>query len=399
MKLLQVIFLLFCFFPYTPPIMSTDSQPCAFGVAILLHLFYTNRRCPDLFLLLIVLIFSFLILCFSPLDFNSLRSIFNYLSLFVVCSATYLVLKNKELSWHLFKCVVYIYFFVGLIQMFFIPDFLSFLVPRGSAFLSGRGVSCLTPEPTFYAMICTCLMVISFLNFREHKGFYKINILLLVQIVCFARSATVIFIMLVSFLLYIIFSRGLKTIAAICFIGCLLYWGIKVLQPVLASYRAGHLFYSLLENPAEFLMIDESVNERFIHAFFPIYGFCENFGLPYGFGSFNAYMRDIYNRGDFSTYLLFYRDDYVRIMSGLGSAIFELGIVGCLIPWVLIKNMWKIIKEDKRFMFYGFLFFLILLNAMPLSNAIIGFVFGNIIYLGSSRLPKARINPVSNNRK
>lgn len=395
LKLFQIIFCYFCFFPYTPPIMSTDSQPWALVIAIILYLSYINRRCrSDLFLLLIVSIFSFLLLIFSPLDFNSLRSIFNYLSLFVVCSVTYWVLKNKELSWHLFKGIVYIYFFVGLIQTFLIHDFLSFLAPRGSAFASGRGVSCLTPEPTFYAIICACFMVISFLNFREHTGFYKINILLLIQIFCFARSATVIFIILVSFLLYTIFSRSLKTIVFICCIGSLLYLGVEVMQPVLSSYRAGRLVYSILENPTEFAMVDESVNERFIHAFFSIYGFCENWGLPYGFGKFNAYMHDVYNRGDFAEYLPFYRDGYVRIMSGLGSAMFELGIIGCLIPWVLIKNMRKIIKEDKRFMFYGVLFFLILLNAMPLSNAIIGFVFGNILYWGASRLPNAQINSI-----
>ncbi len=71
-------------------------------------------------------------------------------------------------------------------------------------------------------------------------------------------------------------------------------------------------------------------------------------------------------------------------MSGLGSAMFELGIIGLLIPFVLIKNIRKIVRSDCRFIFYGSLFFLVLLNAMPLSNAIIGFVFGNIIYVAST---------------
>ena len=129
-----------------------------------------------------------------------------------------------------------------------------------------------------------------------------------------------------------------------------------------------------------FVCVDESVNERFIHAFFPIYGWLKNIGFPHGFGHFNDFMREIYNSGIFYEYLPYYRGNYTRIMSGIGCAIFELGYVGLIIPYILLRNIVILSRKNADFIFYGALFFFILLNAMPLSNAIVGFTLGNILY-------------------
>ena len=384
-KIITYIFVLCCLFPYTPPLLSTDSQPVALILSLLLLPIYANRKSlkqKGFALFILVLLFAVITLIYSPWNINSVRSLSNYVSLFTVSFVTYRILPTlSDLKlFRLFKIAVYIWFFVGAIQTFIYPDFLSFLVPRGSAFMSGRGVSCLAPEPTFYAIICSCFLIINRICNMHSKG-DGLRWLLWIQIILFARSATIIFIITASYFLYLLLRRGkLRNIAIAGIAGYIFISCIKFIGPYIVSFRAGNLLLSLIENPTLFIVADASVNERFIHAFFPIYGWLKNYGLPYGYGYFNDFMHEIYNQGHFNEYLLYYRDNYTRIMSSFGSAVFELGCIGLIIPYVLIRNILKLVKQNSIFIFYGSLFFCILLNAMPLNCAIVGFTFGNIIY-------------------
>lgn len=384
---IYLLFTIFCCFPYIQIIpIPTDSQPYALiGGVIILLIFKPTKLVRELYYLLIVMIWSIIVVGLAKLDFNSIRSVLNYVSLFVIATATYIILsKHGCLKFSWFKKIVYIWGGVALVQQFIYPSFGSFLISRMSGTgSSGRGVTSLAPEPTFYAIICVLLSIICFLNYRNQTEYKKTQWIIWGQILILSRSATVIMLSAGAYIIYrliLSLKTNPKIFLRLVFAACLLLLLINILIPYIEQYRFGNLLIKLLENPQIFITVDESVNERFIHAFFPIYGFMQSCGLPHGFGQFSDYINIITDTGQFSEYIPFVKSNYSRIMSGIGSALFELGLPAMLILIVILKSLRTIYKETRQILLFGILFLFILFNAMPLSNALIGFVLGNLIY-------------------
>ena len=125
----------------------TDSQPNALLIAILVFIikpvFKINK---NFFLLLILFLFTILLLFFSKNSFSSFRSLFNYFSLFFLTFISYYVLSHLNgIPYKLYCITIYVWFIVGLIQMFFLPTFLSFLISRwdySATMLTERGIVC-----------------------------------------------------------------------------------------------------------------------------------------------------------------------------------------------------------------------------------------------------------------
>lgn len=381
------LFIFFCYFPFLYIIdIPTDSQPYAllFGGCIVLYgLKYKLRW--EFKVLIVVCIFSLIGLFFDA-SFNSIRSVLNYVSILFIPLATYRVLRTHRLSYNFFKLAIIIWGIVGVIQLLYSPTFGSFLKFRsqGETLLeSGRGCTSLAPEPTFYGTIILLFMIVGWLNFRYKKSFKIWMLVLVFQLLIMSRSSMCIVFVGMSIIIYsivmgIMRKPKLLIICVLFFVGLLV--GINQFQDFLVNYRAGRLIVVLLNNPSGFVVSDASVNERFIHAFFSIYGFFENFGIPHFYGEFNDYMKHIVASRDFHDLLFYYRTNYTRILSSVGCALFELGYVGLLIFFVLFKDIARCAKRNIVFWFIGLLFFCILLNAMPLTNGLVGFVFGNIIY-------------------
>lgn len=387
-NLLAFMFTLFCFFPYIKILpFNTDSQPNALVLAMIIVIFSSNYKLKSEFTTLgLVFIFSLIGLLFDH-DWNAMRSVANYLSIFLIPYATFDILKKHGVSYALWKTAIAIWGGIGLVQLIVDPQFGSFLLPRHQDVIgrleTGRGVVSLAPEPTFYGIMCLLLMCVGYLNFKqEHR--YKIWMLvLLAQFLFLSRSSTCIFVLLLGLATYylIIGLRKSPKILVGSIVGFVLAIVlIRALEPYIAEFRAGHHLLMVLNDPTQFMIMDPSVNERFIHAFFPIYGFFQNFGLPHFYNEFNDYMRHIYFSWDFMDYIIYYRQNYTRIMSGVGCSLYELGIVGGLIWYVLFKDIIKISKRDSVLLLVGLVYFYIMLNAMPLTNALVGYVLGNIIY-------------------
>jgi hypothetical protein len=402
------LFLFFCFFPYIKILpLGTDSQPTALLISfVLFFLHIKNKVSKDFVYLCITFLFSMCILFVDP-SFNSLRSFGTYVSVFFIPIATFWLLKNKEgLDFILFKRIVYIWFFVGAVQLFFYPDFLSFLIPRGNVehlLETGRGVLSLAPEPTYYGIICILLLIIGHLNFESNKLLYRIDLILLIQVIFLAKSSLSIMILFGSVLFYclVIFLKQkivnkLKTIFVLSLLLLVTYYLLLTLIAGENSSRVISLLRLLFESPSLFLVLDESVNERFIHLFFPIYGFITNIGFPHFYNEFGNYLSEIIVEGKFDNYFIDYDSSKVtRIMSGIGSGLFELGIFFIPVLYVLIKNSLLVIQKNNNLIFVIILFYSILLNAMPLSNALVGFIIGNLIYLGD-KIQKTNENTSSN---
>lgn len=394
--LLWFVFLFFCFFPYLKIIpIPTDSQPYALAIGIFIISAVGFRYLKkELYYLLIVALFSIAFSFVENFSFNTVRSVINYVSLFVVSAATYMTLSRMgNIPYGLYKFVIVVWLSVGLIQQFIYPGFGAFLISRMSEGVvkTGRGVTSLAPEPTFYAIICSLLAIVNFLNFQREKHYKLIMLVLFFQIFILSRSSTMILLVVGAFFCYKliqIISRKPKFIFTLAAIIIVMYISLPFIAEYFSNYRIGKLLGELVENPRLFIVVDESVNERFIHAFFPGYAFFTDFGMPHFYGNFSRYMNEIYFSGQFNDYIPYYKSEYTRIMSGIGSAFFELGVIALLIVVVIVNCTRKISRYNHQCLFWSILFVFILINAMPLSNALIGLVFGNFIYRKYHILPQ-----------
>lgn len=393
---IPLIYLLIIFscFPYIQVLpLGTDSQPNALFLSIILFPFCCKWKINyHLALLLLLLFFSIAVLIVSPLTFGSIRSLMNYFSLFFITYVTYYaLLKSNGIPYKLFKSIVYIWFFVGTIQILFYPSFMSFLIPRGDSSMTmetGRGIVCLAPEPTFYGIVCLILGMMAYINFRDHHNIKKIYWLIIIQIIIYARSSLIIFVLLASSGLYFFLtiiankkSRNKAIITLLCLIGGL-YAVVTIYSDEISAFRIGKLLSILFEHPEKFLLLDASVNERFIHIFFPIYGFFKNWGLPHGYEHFADFMDTCFSMQQFQDLFTPYvlANPIKRIMSGWGSIFYELGVFGFILIFVIYKLFLNIATRKMSFVLFC-TFCMILLNAVPFSNALIPFFMGNLLYI------------------
>ena len=129
-RFLIYLLIIFSILPYIQVLpLGTDSQPNALLVSMCLFPFCCSWKMnKNLALLLLLAIISLIVLFISPLTFGSIRSLINYFSLFFITYVTYLALKrNNGIPYKLFSILVYIWFFVGTIQLLVYPSFMSFL--------------------------------------------------------------------------------------------------------------------------------------------------------------------------------------------------------------------------------------------------------------------------------
>jgi hypothetical protein len=250
---------------------------------------------------------------------------------------------------------------------------------------SGRGVAALAPEPTFYALIAGLLLLLCLLN-RQKGQVNKLNIILcLISIFIFYRSSTVILLIIAAFVIYltVYMCKNIKYFFILLFAGIVLTVSLNIIINTDINTRLFHIIRKVFNNPQAVLAVDGSVNERFIHLFFPLKGLFDNYMLPNGFNEFNSYMLNIYRSQEYSEYLIFYRDNYTRIMSGYGSVFFELGLLGVYIFISINMQFIKIVKQRFSHIFLLVFFNLMLFIALQFVTALVPFIIGNIYYLNS----------------
>lgn len=395
LNILLYTFYFFCLFPYLQLIsLNTDAQPYALILGLCLFPYLVSRNInKDILCILTVLIFSVLLLPFSKLEFWIFRSVINYISLFIISSVTYYGLKyQKGLSYTLFKLTVYIWFLVGLVQVTINQNFLSFLRYRGDNELMqsmGRGVVGLAVEPTFYGIVCLFFIFINYLNFRNRNTYTLLTILLIIQILLFAKSATCIFGIIISIIVYIfiklIISKSKTIHLSFFFIFVLILYLSYININILKDYRYGELFLAFLQDPTKFIFVDGSVNERFIQFFFPINGFFSSYGLPHGFGNFAYYLDEVSKKSFYDNLIIYYsHETHKRIDSCVGSMLFELGILSFPFFYMLSKKIAALIKNNINTCYFMILFIFIIFNNINFNMSLLSFFIGNLIYLSNN---------------
>jgi hypothetical protein len=374
-----------CFFPFISLLgLQTDSQPNALIVSLLILLFNSTALFPKSSMLLLLLsVVGLVLLPFSRFDVQNIVSVVGYFSLFIVPIAVYISLHRfGGLSFNLFKIISIVWGFVAIIQKVIYPGFLTFLLPRASGItMNGRGVISLAPEPTYYGTVVALLIVIYLLNFWEEKR--AILHFLIFQLVFLSISSTIIFVGLFSFFVYFIVSFFQTKIITktYLFLGIL---GVGFLGiTVKSAWQETRLFKTIdifIESP-ELLLKDESISERFNHIYFSIASLNDNYGVPHGYGRFKNYI--IEKNRDPAYYKFFEMidlDHYSKIMSGYGTIIFEFGVIGLLLPVLLLCLLRKKLRYPN--ILFAFVFLnVVLFTAISLFNGMVLFVIGNIIFL------------------
>lgn len=374
---------------------NIGSQPNSIILAVLALPFLNIKRLPlNLTVLLIIAIPAILLIVYSPLNMTTFRSLTNYCSLAFVPLAVYKLLHflTVEQFKKLLKVGIWIWCFVAIIQLFFNPNFLSFLLPHQSGSLvAGRGVTSLATEPTYYGYYI-CLFISLVLVFFKRKEKIIYITLLLIQLLFFSISTTAIITIIVSIFLYafiasnkarmFILGSGVITLFLFYYI---FYIDTSLLNSSLKNIRLVGFIQSVLENPTNVLILDGSGNRRFLGIFLSFRGAMDSFFIPNGYDNFNAY---VFSNGVKMRYgyLMSFLKAYPRILSSVGGILFELGLFGIISLIAILSPFLKLKSPHSKLSMI--IFFMILLNPVPFTNSIVHLIIGATSCLAFNKFKK-----------
>lgn len=380
--------ILLAFFPYISIYpMHTDTQPLsiatiALAIFILLcapgGIKFPKRLEP----LFIPLFFAILFFLWSIISFDGARSLAGYITIILVPFIFSKILRdNRELFVKCLKFTIIVYMLVGLIQLLYDNSFLSFLMYRMST-TSSRGVCSLTTEPTYYGIVCLFfIMIVLALNIERKRAYVM---LLVFQIIFLAQSSMVILFLLILAIYYIIFNINFKVIFSFLVIMIISTFLLSHIDIENYHSRFLHLLYEAINHPSSIIIRDASINDRVSSIYFSLKGFFSNNMLPNGFGNYISYLNtELPQQTTFWWVSL-----SNRIMSYYGSILFEMGVIGSLIPIVYSYILLHAYRYQLRiFLMYFFFLNTILFGAVPLTFPLVGIYIASLIYKADNETP------------
>ena len=366
---------------------NLDSQPWTFITAIIFCLFIKRIIFPKyskkIFILVILgLIYATSIT--SSMDISIIRGFINYLSLPLLYVAFYNYFIRYGVPIKLFIILNFLWIFFGFIELFF-PEIMSLLFKMRTT--PSRGVTSLAPEATFFAiyLFFSSLLLFELKNLVNNKKFFILLIINFLAVLFLAKSSMVVLfyvISLFSFLIYKFFYilRDLKILKKN--IKNYIIWPTIILiililfKDVLLGTRLYSLSAFLFEKSImEIIKTDASINSRVESIYFSLVGFYKNYFLPGGFDSFIEMRRQILDTSVSKYFLNRYESD--KIMSWIGSILYEIGFFGFMVTVFLFK---AIHNKSRGSIFYIITLFVILLSAVPVAFPLVPMVIALIAY-------------------
>jgi len=391
MKFIAQLFIITCFFPYLDFLkIGTDTQPNALILGLLIFLGVRNKKINSPLILLWATFFiSIFLIFFNNLSFFFyLKNTLNYLSPAMVATTTYLILNQMKykLSFKVFYMMMLIYCMVGLVQMYFIPDFMYFLVNgegRGSM-VGGRGVVSLSAEPAFYGTTCILFICYSLLQYTKRQNFWVIG-LLLFQLFFISRSATAIAILL--------FGLGIFTVIQIFrlkfkyVLGVIVF--ILIATPIMLNYwnkiettRAGVLAQTFVENPLLITKLDGSVGIRFTGTVAPFLSMRHHYMKPQGLGYYIEFLRGFRKKRLYNNFLSVNNSEKKpRISGSLNMVLYQLGFLGLLFPLAIYLAFRGQLRQDSILLSF-ILLIVTMMTQIQMMNGMIGYILGTAINRG-----------------
>mgnify|MGYP004679852907 CR=1 FL=1 len=359
--ILELLLYAACFFPFVQIVyIGSDTQPYGMLAAMLVVIVCWIRsarmtKAYGVIALCGIGMGAFaLIMLLQENVYMAFRSYFSYLTLIFVPLAVYLMMKKHGgMNDTLTKAAIWIWFIVGFVQKYIRSDFGYSLTARHTTG-GTRGAVSLASEPSAYGYICIFLILIA-LRLKKHAKFYVLN--LMIQIIVFATSSVALVYIAVYIAAYmlneLLFHKKyavLKT-ALVAGGGIGGLWFIAKFVP--PTNRMGALVNFLFHEPQR-LIQDESIVMRAEAITYSFRSFYENHFLPHGM------------------------NDY-RLMTGVGSLIYECGFVAVIILAAIAVIIWKSYPKGIN-IFYTLGFLLIMFSSIPFSSPIVGFYIGQCLY-------------------
>lgn len=318
----SIIFLI-SLFPFVGKIYPGDLQPLYFAALLLFFFVYlvTKRRLPDNLFLYLLLI-SVLIIIFR-LRFNydlttNFRGLVVYFTPFLMIYFIHFSnLSVKKIEFFI-KISMVIYLIFAFLELAGFKDLASFMIDFRDS--DSRGVSSLTPEPSMFGF--TYILMFLSLNMLNKPSIIFWIIFLLGILLCGSLSV----ILASLFLVLTLVQRPLLV----------LFYAISILVLIntlpLESLVPARLLQLVKISSLNIFLLDESINERFGHLFYIFsnihhyfFGGSEQWGVAYY--KFLA-----------GSDIFFYGSSENNILSGIGAAIYDGGILGIIFLLIILRK-------------------------------------------------------------
>ncbi len=399
---LSNILLLLVFFPYLSLVQTPFStQPFALIFSILIFLVLSIRKDNDLcfpfplWTLFLIFLYASCIYLINSNYYTGLRSLGGYASVFFIAFASYKTFKYINVKIYFFS--IFIWCFFGTIQILFNKGFGRWLIPNIPSYWSiTRGATSLAPEPSYYAIICIFALILNELFYRSTKYnsklYYIIMCTLVFQIIISFSGSGFLFLLIFFFskcISLIIFYRRIIKRKQVFFssiiIPLLIILSLHYL-PVLQNTRAAILLRRLLQSPVTLLFTDQSIADRASHILLSFYSLFYSYGIGLGLGTWNDYanLLTLSAGGRVESLANVALSISGRIMSGWGSAIYELGIFGVLFILIFIWIMLVGLSRNKEMKDIYFLSMITIgftmLMAVPIAFPLYGYTLGAFLY-------------------
>lgn len=357
----KILLYFFCFFPFLFPIsaLGTDIQFYAFitAGAYLLGNVSRWRASAEIKAFGIYAFLATITALLSTAGANiALRCWFQYMSLFVVSFAIYnVVVTTKGIDERLCKIFILCWFFIGFIQTFFAPGFLTSIVAN-SRTTWDRGVCGLASEPSFFGLQCFYFFLVA-RTFNRQRLLY--SMLIISMALFFAQSFTGLVFLTITCVLSILDSVSMRSISPRkIFVALLIVVAAAYcIQYIFKTERLANLLELTMSNNV--LEEDESSAVRMQSIEDAIQTSYNAAFLPTGFSE--------------------------RVGSLFGGILQEFGILGipliCLISYIFASFFKRNIVRLIAFIIFGILFF----TNMQLGNPTLSFVVAISIYYNQKR--------------
>jgi hypothetical protein len=326
-----------------------------------------------------------------------LRSLAGYASVFILTAAGYKTFRYLKPGVFLFSFSIWAV--TGAVQFFYQKEFAKQLLVRMST-SPGRGVTGLAVEPSYYAIMCMFFLFLNEALYHRHRYggtiYHAVNGVLYFQIFISFSGMGMVFLGLLfgaRIVGRLMQRTDLKQKVRSIVPGVLLcgFVMLYVFIPSFRGTRSGRIFEKISSDPVATLFTDASISDRASHIVLSFYSLAYSHGLGLGLGTWSDRVDDMIDTAGGWVARLARSNPLTvqgsRIMSGWGSAVYELGAVGLLymvLFWGLILKLGR--GPGDRAAKTGpvlnllILFFLVL-AAVPLATPFFGYLLGMYFYM------------------
>lgn len=404
-KILSSVILLATIFPYVTLIPTPfDTQPYALAASAVLLVHAVLSLGPHLRIPRSSLVFFFVFavaggyFVSQTMDLGAARSLVGYASIAIISLAVYYGLLSVPPQ--VFAVSVVIWFVVALAQIGISREFGAMFLSRMST-SRDRGITALAVEPSYFAICCIFMLLLN--GVYAMRGGYGVKTQRLVAALLFAQifmaaSALGFLLLGVYLAAYLIAQRRMLGRVRAVLLGVLLAIvtvAAFTFVPSLAEGRITTILDKFADGPLVLIYGDGSIADRLLDVMASPIGLFTSGGLGYGMDAW-------YTEGE---HIIASSSPFVqslagvnptglsgRLLSGWGSAIFEIGIFGVLLVCTYIHVSLKAVrgasspKEKQIVITIAITTFVLLIVAVPLAFPFFGLMVGVLFLAGDGLL-------------